>query len=116
MLMTNARIWHILLRILGIEMSRMRAFVINMVGAFYSTFMPGSTGGDVLKAYYAAKNTPFRTRAVMSVIVDRAIGLIALILLGGGMAGYQAIRSGDWNDPVTKSCLRVAAVSALVII
>src|SRR5207237_1493586 len=37
--------WHILLNILGIDMSRARAFTINMVGAFYSTFMPGSTGG-----------------------------------------------------------------------
>jgi hypothetical protein len=78
--------------------------------------MPGSTGGDVLKAYYAAKNTPFRTRAVMSVIVDRAIGLLALIILGGTMAAWQALHPRDANDPVAHSCLKVACASAALIL
>ena len=41
-----------------------------MVGAFYNAFMPGTTGGDLVKAYYAAKHAPERrTRAVISVLV-----------------------------------------------
>ncbi|MGB7159413.1 MAG: lysylphosphatidylglycerol synthase transmembrane domain-containing protein [Tepidisphaeraceae bacterium] len=98
--------WHLLLTALDIHLGAARAFVINMVGAFYNTFMPGSTGGDVLKAYYAAKHTHLRTRAVMSVIVDRAIGLVALIILGGVMASLQ------WEEP---ACRRVAIASAIVI-
>ena len=42
--------------------------------------MPGSTGGDVVKAYYAAKETGAGTRAVLSVFVDRFVGLFALVL------------------------------------
>jgi len=81
--------WHELLKALDINLRVGQAFVICMVGAFYNTFMPGSTGGDVLKAYYASRVTPHRTRAVMSVFIDRIIGLLALIILGGGMAATQ---------------------------
>jgi hypothetical protein len=103
-LITGLR-WNALLVALGIHLGLARAFMINMVGAFYNTFMPGSTGGDVLKAYYAAKHTDLRTRAVMSVIVDRAIGLVALIILGGTMAAYQ------WDEP---ACRQVAIASAAI--
>jgi uncharacterized membrane protein YbhN (UPF0104 family) len=114
-LITSLR-WHLLLRAIGIHIGVARAFVINMVGAFYNTFMPGSTGGDVLKAYYAAKLAPeHRTRAVMSVIVDRIIGLLALIILGGTMAAKIALAPHAPDDPVAERCAQVAIGAAAVI-
>ena len=101
--------WHRLLAGLQITIGLGRAFVLNMVGAFYNTFMPGSTGGDVLKAYYAAKQTADRkTAAVMSVIIDRILGLLALIILGGTVATYQYVNSPVKTDPVARSCKHVA--------
>jgi glycosyltransferase 2 family protein len=85
----TSRRWHMLLEVLEIHIGQARTFVIAMVGAFYSTFMPGSTGGDLVKAYYAAKHTPHRTRAIMSVLIDRILGLLALIIVGGFMAAMQ---------------------------
>jgi glycosyltransferase 2 family protein len=76
--------------------------------------MPGSTGGDVLKAYYASRHTPYRTRAVLSVFVDRLIGLIALVILGGTMAAAQYF-TGAPQDPATRACGRIALVSALIV-
>jgi uncharacterized protein (TIRG00374 family) len=87
-LLTSYR-WHVLLKAQSIHIGMPRTFVINMVGAFYNSFMPGSTGGDVAKAYYAAKHTPHRTRAVLTVVVDRIIGLLALLVLGGALAAFQ---------------------------
>ena len=101
-LITSYR-WDLLLSVLDIRMKLSRAFVLNMVGSFYNTFMPGSTGGDLLKAYYASKLTPHRMRAVMSVLVDRVIGLLALVLLGGVSAATQ------WQVP---KCRQVAMASA----
>jgi uncharacterized protein (TIRG00374 family) len=95
----------LLLRLLEIHMSLGRAFVINMVGAFYNTFMPGSTGGDVFKAYYASKLTTHRTRAVVCVLVDRILGLLALVILGGSTALCQ------WSIP---ACRKVALGSAAI--
>jgi uncharacterized membrane protein YbhN (UPF0104 family) len=114
--------WNELLKIVGINMGASKAFVINMVGAFYNTFMPGSTGGDVLKAWYAAKLAPDkRTRAVISVIVDRVVGLIALIILGGSMSGYLAwtahqAPAAQANELVAQKCLQVAVGAALIIL
>jgi uncharacterized protein (TIRG00374 family) len=88
--------WQELLKALDIQLPIERTFILNMVGAFYNTFMPGSTGGDVLKAYYVARQTHHRTRAVMSVIVDRIIGLLALIVLGGTMAAVAVYK---WHVP-----------------
>ncbi|HLL88520.1 MAG TPA: lysylphosphatidylglycerol synthase transmembrane domain-containing protein [Tepidisphaeraceae bacterium] len=107
--------WRRLMQPLDIHLSLGRAFSLNMVGAFYNTFMPGSTGGDLLKAYYASKQTPHRTRAVMSVLIDRVIGLMALVLLGGSMAAWQASRPHPPGDPVAERCLQVAVGSAAII-
>jgi uncharacterized protein (TIRG00374 family) len=115
-LLTGLR-WHFLLRAVDIFIGAPKAFMINMVGAFYNTFLPGSTGGDVLKAYYAAKLAPkHRTRAVVSVIVDRAIGLLALILLGGSMAAYLALSPHQVGDAVAKRCAQVAIGAAVIIV
>jgi hypothetical protein len=103
----TSRRWHLLLQAMDIHLTQSRTFVINMVGAFYNTFMPGSTGGDLIKAYYAAKHTTHKVRAVLSVIVDRVIGLLALVLLGGVMASVQ------WHVP---DCRRVAIVCGLLIL
>jgi uncharacterized protein (TIRG00374 family) len=105
-LLTSLR-WQLLLGALDIRLSAYRTFSINMAGAFYNAFMPGTTGGDLIKAYYVARHTPHRTRAVMSVLVDRAIGLLALIMLGGLMASLQYYKVPD--------CRKVAIASLLVL-
>lgn len=107
--------WHALLRPLQINMTLARCFALNWVGMFYSTFMPGSTGGDLVKAYYAAKQTTNRTRAVMSVLIDRIIGLLALILLGGTMAAVQYFIADNKAEAVARSSLKVAILCGLIL-
>jgi uncharacterized protein (TIRG00374 family) len=106
--------WHRMLHAVQVLVPLGRTVVINMVGAFYNTFMPGSTGGDVLKAYYASKQTPHRTRAVMTVLVDRAIGLLALVVVGGAMAAFVWSRS-DVADPVGQLCGKIAKGAAIIL-
>ena len=46
---------------------------------FFNAFLLGSTGGDLLKAYYAARETHHKkTEAVVTVFVDRIIGLFSV--------------------------------------
>ena len=112
-LITSFR-WHELLKVLDIHLAWQRTFVLNMVGAFYNTFMLGSVGGDVLKMYYVAKQTHHRTRAVMSVAVDRIIGLLALIILGGSVAAYTAwhLRIGQTSE-VAIACGAIILATAI---
>ncbi|MCC7351289.1 MAG: flippase-like domain-containing protein [Phycisphaerales bacterium] len=114
-LLTSVR-WHELLKALEIRIGPAKALVLTMVGGFYNTFMPGSTGGDLLKAIYVAKFTPHRTRAVFSVIVDRVIGLLALVILGGVMATYQVLLPHPPHDPVARACLKVAGACGAILL
>ncbi|HEY8666050.1 MAG TPA: lysylphosphatidylglycerol synthase transmembrane domain-containing protein [Tepidisphaeraceae bacterium] len=109
--------WHAFLKALDIHIGQGRTFVLNMVGAFYNSFMPGSTGGDLLKAWYASQHTTHRARAVISVLVDRVIGLLALIILGAIMAAYEyfVIRGDPARAEVARACRKVALGSGLII-
>ena len=73
--------WHLLVRGVDLQLPLTSAIRLTFVGAFFNQAVPGSTGGDVFKAYYAAKATNGPTRAVVSVFVDRFIGLFGLVVL-----------------------------------
>lgn len=107
--------WLILLRARGLDVTFMQALRLTMVGCFFNYCMPGSTGGDVAKAYYAAKKSDRRTDAVMSVLFDRVAGLIGLALLGG-IASLTML-----HEPITRqiaiylwSGMALGAVGAMV--
>lgn len=72
--------WRYVLRVQGLDLSLGRAAEISFVGHFFNSFLLGSTGGDLLKAYYAARETHHKkTEAVMTVVVDRLFGLFSLL-------------------------------------
>lgn len=87
--------WYLLVRSLGIPFNLWRAFQLGLLGLFGNTFLPGSVGGDFLKAYFLAKDSPGqRSAAVTTVLVDRAFGLFGLILFAA-LSGSIAWASGD---------------------
>lgn len=73
--------WTVLMRARGIDASYWRAYRLTMAGLFFNLCMPGTTGGDVMKAFYAAKGTRQRADAVVSIGIDRVCGLVGLMLL-----------------------------------
>ncbi|GDY21379.1 hypothetical protein LBMAG56_27260 [Verrucomicrobiota bacterium] len=78
--------WRMVLRVQGLELPFSRAAEISLVAHFFNSFMLGSSGGDLMKAYYAARETHhLKTEAVVTVFVDRLIGLFAMLLFGGLM-------------------------------
>jgi uncharacterized membrane protein YbhN (UPF0104 family) len=73
--------WRMVLRVQGLDLSLIRTSEISLVAHFFNSFLLGSTGGDLLKAYYAARETHHKkTEAVMTVLVDRLVGLFAMLL------------------------------------
>jgi len=74
--------WSLLIRAQGFPVPMRRLGMLYLVGHFFNTFLPGATGGDIVKAYYAALESPDRrAEAVTTVFIDRIIGLLGLILL-----------------------------------
>jgi uncharacterized protein (TIRG00374 family) len=76
--------WQILLRVQGINLSNGRIAALFFIGMFYNQFLPGGTGGDIVKTYLLWKETPTKKPgALLAVLFDRMIGLIALIIITG---------------------------------
>ena len=89
--------WYVLVRAQDLPFTRINAMRLGLIGYFLSTFLPGSVGGDIIKATCIAREQQRRTVAVATVLVDRAVGLWALFwlvaLLGAvfWLAGEAAI-------------------------
>ena len=76
-----------LLAVHDVRLRFWRVFELNMIGQFFSAFLLGTTGGDVIKIFYVARAVPDRKAAVgFTVVVDRVIGMIALLLVGAVLA------------------------------
>jgi glycosyltransferase 2 family protein len=74
--------WQILLRVQGIAIGWGRLFKLLMIGIFFNQFMPGGTGGDVVKIYYLLKETPGKkAQALLAALIDRVVGLLGLMLV-----------------------------------
>jgi len=73
--------WWILLRPLSISIKPYLAVKLYFLGWFYNIFMPGSVGGDVIRAGYATKHTDKKIEAVLSVFADRFLGLFSTLII-----------------------------------
>ena len=72
-----------------------------LIGMFFNLFAPGTVGGDVSRVYYLVKDENARAKghavttvhAAMSVLMDRAIGMIVLVWLGAvGLVALSLLR------------------------
>jgi uncharacterized protein (TIRG00374 family) len=72
--------WQRLLAVAGCATTYANAFRLSFLGLFFNLIVPGLTGGDVVKAVLVVREHPERRAdALMSVIVDRGLGLVVLI-------------------------------------
>lgn len=91
-LIAGARWWW-LLRVNGTDVSLGETLRFTWIGVFFNTVVPGATGGDVIKAIYIMKRCPgHRVQVLVSVIVDRVLGLASLALLGAVMVLFALER------------------------
>lgn len=103
--------WYILVRALDLPFTLRNAFRLGMVGYFYNTLLPGSIGGDFLKAFFMWKEHPERkAAAVATVLVDRMLGLFGLLmfasLIGGGfwLSGDPRIANNKYLTDIITAC------------
>jgi uncharacterized protein (TIRG00374 family) len=75
--------WHVLLRSQGLDLHLLHTIRIVAMGAFFATFLPGSAGGDIVRGVYIYQASHGRrTSALLSIFIDRLIGVVAFILFG----------------------------------
>ncbi len=83
--LTVALRWWYLLRVLDIHITPWQAIKLMFLGQFFNQVVPGTVGGDLVKAYYVARESDKKAAVLVSAFVDRLLGLAELTCLAGIM-------------------------------
>jgi hypothetical protein len=86
------------------------ALLLTFAGNFFNFALPGTTGGDLYKAYHVARRTRRRTEGVTIILLDRAIGLATFLVLAviTILAFWRSSMIGPFGKLV--GCMAVAFV------
>ena len=94
----------------GAPLAARQAMRFNLIGTFFNQTLPSSIGGDAVRLWLLARGGAGWRAATYSILVDRAIGLIALAII--------VVASLPWSynlisDPHGRSALLVVDFAAL---
>jgi uncharacterized protein (TIRG00374 family) len=112
--------WYFLVRAQRLPFTLTNALRLGMVGYFCNTFLPGSVGGDFVKAVFIARGQSRRTVAVATVLIDRAVGLwglcwlVALVGAFGWFAGLLTGPAEKVLESIVVSAVGVVALSVVL--
>lgn len=103
--------WFLMVRALGLPFRPRDAVRLGFIGTFFNVVIPGSIGGDFVKAAYLCREQPRKAPAIASVVIDRLTSLVALFLLacGAGTLGWARL------DPSVRRLVVAAYVAAAVV-
>jgi uncharacterized protein (TIRG00374 family) len=76
--------WRLLLEAQGATLPRRWLLQSYLVATFFNNFLPSTVGGDASRAYDCYRKTGGSRRAMSSVVLDRLLGLLALVMLALG--------------------------------
>ncbi len=118
--------WSLLVRQSAMDLSFRRLLGTYLVGAFFSTVLPSSVGGDAVRAVDTAAQTGRVAVSTSSVLIERGIGLLAIFSMGSavtalmeqgdvphiflqmvyaafivGVTGLVLLRQGWFMEPIT---------------
>ena len=75
--------WWWLLLTQNISIPLKRVVELSWISNFFTIVLPGTAGGELVRAYYIVKDAPnLKVSSVSTVLVDRILGLYSLLWLG----------------------------------
>lgn len=84
------------------------------VGLFFNVVFPGFNGGDVARAVAVVQRHPARRpEALMSVVVDRVLGLFSMVIIGAVFVLTSDDRAADLKLPVSAAAAGLMAGGAV---
>ncbi len=74
--------WMKLVEALGVHVARSKLFKIFFLSTFFGSFLPSGVGGEAVRAISFSRLTSKGIESVASVVLDRLIGLLSMLLTG----------------------------------
>jgi hypothetical protein len=107
--------WHLLLDAQRVRVAVRSLFASYLIANFFNNFLPSNIGGDVMRISDTARPAGSKTLATTVVLVDRLLGLMALVLvaaLGASAVGRVHHAAPIWPVWLWAGLLAGAAASA----
>jgi uncharacterized membrane protein YbhN (UPF0104 family) len=93
--------WHILVRVIDPTIALRSSILLGLIGYFFNLVIPGSVGGDVIKAAYLARNRTQKAALIASMAVDRILGLLGLVAL----AAWAGVLTWTTAPPIVRGLI-----------
>ena len=84
------------------------------VGVFFNNFAPSMLGQDAVKSYYLGRDTGYAT-AVVSVLVDKVVGLLSMTLLGAALLVFLDLKGPIFDEALGAALLFSVGCAALLL-
>jgi len=97
--------WQLLLHAQDVKLKKRTLLSSYLVATFFNNFLPSNVGGDVIRIRDTAVATQSKTLATTVVLVDRALGFMALVLISAVGATAAAKLYGSGASPIWPSWL-----------
>lgn len=93
--------WQFLSAALGFKLALREYYDYYLIGMFFNLFLPGAIGGDMLRMFYLAKSANRKKReALLTLLAERGVGLVALLLLISVVCITPALAGTDLTIPL----------------
>jgi uncharacterized membrane protein YbhN (UPF0104 family) len=92
--------WRLLLAAQGVEVPSKALLSSYLVAGFFNNFLPSTIGGDVVRIKDTARPAQSKTLAATIVLVDRALGLMGLVLVAALGATLATFMTGHESAPI----------------
>ena len=103
--------WSIILRVVGVPLPLMSLLHIQNIATFAGQFLLGTASADAVRGVYAWRALRGGTAKItLSILADRALGIIALFLVAGLLMALQ------WNRVQEVPELRLLAFSLALVL
>ncbi|HWI13389.1 MAG TPA: lysylphosphatidylglycerol synthase transmembrane domain-containing protein [Burkholderiales bacterium] len=80
LVLSGAR-WQLVARLLAVPLALQPAIRLALIGQFFSQALPSAIGGDAVRAWLVSRGNIGFGRALVTVVCDRAIGLVMLLAI-----------------------------------
>jgi len=100
-----------LLKTINFPIRFSETFKFVMIGNFFNMVIPGVFGGDFVKAFYLVKNEKnSKGRSSGIVVIDRILGLLAILFIGGLAIVYLLQQNNVYLTPHLKEIYLISVI------
>jgi glycosyltransferase 2 family protein len=99
--------WHLILRYLGSPLPLGQTFLVSWMAVFASALLPGGVAGDGVRMWVLSRAGVRASKAIDSVLLDRAAALIGLMLLVAATLPFM-------DDRIASAPVRCGAAALLI--